>query len=275
MHEFEYLRPKTLVELRRALDRGAVILAGGQTLLPELKSRSRSIGALADAKAVLPEGIYLDAGRLIIGGAATHAEIASNDTVCAETPALAQLADQVGDPSVRNRGTLGGALASNHPAGDWPAAALALDAVLHTDGGNVPFKAIAAGSEDLAGRIILEVSFALAEDCAYSKFLHPAARYAVVGVFVALGSDDRRVAVTGLAKSGAFEWADAGTCDAPLSIRPGHQAIREDQLASEAYRHALTRELLREAEAMLGTDGPRAVSIAQGQPMSRAISQHV
>ena len=133
MHDFVYHRPPTLDEAcRLGAEEGAAFLAGGQTLLRDLKHRRRAPASLVKISGVVPREIDFRDGGITIGAGATHAEVAVSEVVRERLPALAGLAGHIGDPAVRHRGTLGGALAANEPASDYPAACLALAATVHT-----------------------------------------------------------------------------------------------------------------------------------------------
>lgn len=209
MQNFAYHRPRsladtvaTLAEAAKNGDTGeAKLLAGGQSLLPVMKL---DLAAPTDLVSIrdLPElqGIRRDGDRLVIGAAVTHAEVHASPDVAAAIPALAQLAGTIGDPQVRNRGTLGGSIAHNDPAADYPAALIALDAVVKTHRRELSAQDFFTGMFETAlepGEIIVEVSFAVPERAAYAKFPNPASRFAVVGVMVAKHAGGVRVAVTG------------------------------------------------------------------------------
>ena len=253
MHDFAYRRAASADDLGR-LPIGAVLLAGGQSLLPMVKARDVRPPLIVDVKPMLPRGVRLDGNRLVIGAGTTHAELAADPVLRSEAPCLADLADHVGDPSVRHRGTLGGALVSDHPAGDWPPVALALDAMLTTTERTVSFE---GWREDGAhpGEVVLEVALRRPEATGYVKLLHPAQRYAIVGALAAR-VDGREVrAVTGLYVEGARLW----------NGRPDDAAIRSDGFAAPDYRAALAVELVRRAETLRDGTAPFARAIVHGQ----------
>jgi len=237
---------------------GAVLLAGGQSLLPDMKARTASPDTLVDIKALLPIGIQLESDRIVIGAGTTHADIAADPILRDTLPGLAALAGDVGDPSVRNRGTLGGALVADHPAGDWPAAALALDAVLTTTQRQISFAEFRRETGRDPSEIVRQNSFTSADDLTYVKFLHPAQRYAIVGVLVARTGAAERAVVSGLWQGGARFWKEA---DRPATDDP---TLRGDPFASADFRIELAAELHQRAMAQLdGAD--RVVSIVHGQ----------
>lgn len=215
MYAFEIERPKTISDAVAALNNeDAQALGGGQTLIPALKARLAMPATLVSLSAI-PEirGICMnDAGDVCIGGGTTHAVVARD--AGAHYPALAQLAAHIGDPAVRNRGTLGGSIANNDPSACYPAAVLASKATIITNARHIDaddyFQGMFTTALD-AGEIVTEVRFPVPEAAHYQKFLQPASRFALVGVFVAKFADGVRVAVTGASEEGVFRWAEAET----------------------------------------------------------------
>ena len=211
MRDFAYARPSSLADAAKAFAGGgeAAFIAGGHTLLPAIKSRLRMPDTLVDLAAIPGlAGVTRDGDRLWVGAMTTHATVAAEATAI---PALAKLAGAIGDQQVRNRGTLGGVIANNDPAADYPAAVLALDAVVETDRGSHTADDYFQGMFSTAladGEIVTRVGFRVPQAAAYTKFRHPASRYAIVGVFVARFAEGVRVAVTG-AGPGVFRWAEA------------------------------------------------------------------
>src|SRR5262244_2799858 len=202
MRDFVYHHPTSLDEARQlALEEGAMLLAGGQTLLRDMKRGMHAPASLIDITGIVPKHIELHAGGVSIGAGATHAEVAGAAALQEHLPVLAALVDHIGDPAVRNRGTLGGALAANERAGDYLAACLALGATVHTTRREVAATEFFVGHCRTVlepGEIITAVTFPLARQSAYVKFLNPASRYAMVGVFAAVAADESpRIAVTG------------------------------------------------------------------------------
>src|SRR5271167_3317273 len=209
MYAFEYHRPQSLAGAAADLAKpDAKALAGGMTLLPTMKQRLASPAALIDLKNV-PElaGIAREGDNLVIGAMSTHADVARSSVVQAAIPALAKLAGGIGDPHVRNMGTIGGSLANNDPSADYPAAALALGATIVTNKRRIPAQEFFTGLFETAleaGELITQVSFPIPQKAAYMKFANPASRYALVGVFVARTTGGVRVAVTGAGENGVF-----------------------------------------------------------------------
>ncbi len=213
MYDFDLIRPRSLPEAVAALSEdGAQAISGGQTLIPTLKARLAQPERLVSLWNI-PElrGICTDDdGRLCIGAATTHAAVAAG--VAGRFPALAQLAGGIGDPAVRSRGTIGGSVANNDPAACYPAAVLATGATVITDRRQIAaddwFQGMFTTALD-EGEIVTEVRFPVPLRAAYAKFVQPASRFAMVGVFVAQFGDGVRVAVTGAAEDGVFRWTEA------------------------------------------------------------------
>ena len=182
------------------------ILAGGQTLLPTMKLHLAAPTDLVDIRAIDGmSGITFANNAVTIGAATTHAEVAGSAAVAAQIPALAALAGGIGDPAVRHMGTIGGSLANNDPAADYPAAVLALGATIITNNREITADEFFQGLFTTAlddNEIITAVSFTAPNRAAYAKFNNPASRYALVGVFVAETTSGIRVAVTGAGADG-------------------------------------------------------------------------
>ncbi|WP_341365760.1 xanthine dehydrogenase family protein subunit M [Yoonia sp. BS5-3] len=213
MYAFEIERPSTIADAVAALKTDdAQPLGGGQTLIPTLKARLAMPSALVSLSAI-PEmkGICLsDDGMLCIGGATTHAKVAQEAAV--HYPALAGLAAHIGDPAVRNRGTIGGSIANNDPSACYPAAALGSGATIITNTREIAADDFFEGMFGTAldeGEVITEVRFPIPQKANYQKFVQPASRFALVGVFVTKYADRVRVAVTGASDDGVFRWSEA------------------------------------------------------------------
>ena len=203
MYNFAYHRPSSLADAASAL-KGAgdgQLLAGGQTLIPTLKQRLAHPTDLIDLGGIGElDGIKTLGGRIEIGATTSHADVAGSADVRKAIPALAQLAASIGDAQVRNRGTIGGSIANNDPAADYPAAVLGLGATVHTNEREIAADHFFTGLFETAlkdGEIITKVSFPLPESAGYAKFPNPASRYAVVGVMAVKTGSGARVAVTG------------------------------------------------------------------------------
>lgn len=210
MYAFNFYRPKTVRQAASLLAKHgeAKILAGGQTLIPTLKQRLASPDTIIELGAVEGlTGVEKRGRNIVIGATTTHVDVATSPVVQEFIPALAALAEGIGDPAVRNRGTIGGSLANDDPAADYPAAALALGATIVTNKRKIPAEEFFKGLFETAleaDEIITKVSFPIPSKAAYAKFPNPASRYAIVGVFVAKKGSDVRVAVTGAGSDGVF-----------------------------------------------------------------------
>lgn len=213
MYAFEIERPSTIADAVAALKgEDAQALGGGQTLIPTLKARLAmpeqliSLAGIAEMKGVCKG----DAGEVCIGGGTTHAVVANE--AAALYPALAAMASHIGDPAVRNRGTIGGSVANNDPSACYPAAVLASGAEIITNARSITADDFFQGMFTTAldeGEIITEVRFPVPEKANYQKFVQPASRFALVGVFVAKYADGVRVAVTGASEEGVHRWTAA------------------------------------------------------------------
>jgi carbon-monoxide dehydrogenase medium subunit len=264
MYQFDYVRAKTLKDASRLLAQHgeAKLVAGGMTLIPTLKQRLARPSHLVDI-AQLDElrGIKAKAGRLEIGAATRHHQVASSAVVNKSIPALAQLAGVIGDPQVRNRGTIGGSIANNDPAADYPAAVLGLGATVVTTQREIAADDFFQGMFATAlrdGEIIVRVAFPLPKRAAYCKFPHPASGYAMAGVFVAQTGAGVRVAVTG-AGPGVFRWKEAEEAlgqslkaAALEGVTLDASGFNSDIHADAEYRANLVRVMAKRAVAKLG-----------------------
>ncbi len=213
MYNFEFAKPSSIGEAVEALGQDeAQALGGGQTLLPTMKQRLAAPATLVSLNGIAEMiGVCVnDAGEVCIGGATPHATVARE--ALAHYPALAALANRIGDPAVRNRGTIGGSLANNDPSACYPAAALGSGATIKTNARDIAADDYFQGMFETAldeGEIITEVRFPVPEKANYQKFVQPASRFALVGVFVAKYAGGVRVAVTGASSNGVFRWSEA------------------------------------------------------------------
>jgi aerobic carbon-monoxide dehydrogenase medium subunit len=210
MYAFDYARPTTIADAVKAYaaDPEAKLLAGGQTLIPTMKQRLASPSSIIDLSGIRElKAIMREANSITIGAMVTHDAVARNADVKAAIPALAALAGGIGDPAVRNAGTIGGSVANNDPAADYPSALLALGASVSTNKRVIHADQFFNGMFSTAleaGEVILAVSFPIPKRAAYSKFEQRASRYALVGVFVADTAAGIRCAVTGCGANGVF-----------------------------------------------------------------------
>jgi carbon-monoxide dehydrogenase medium subunit len=263
MYSFEYHRPHTLsgavADLARA---DAKALAGGQTLLPTMKQRLAQPSALVELQAVPDlKGIAREGDAIVIGSLTRHVEVAESLAVKAAIPALAALAGGIGDPHVRNRGTIGGSLANNDPAADYPAAALGLGATIVTDKRRIAADDYFKGLFETAlepGELIVKVSFPVPQKAAYVKFANPASRFALVGVFVAKTAGGVRVAVTGAGENGVFR---AGALETALSGNFSASALQGASVPSTGLNSDIHADADYRAH-LIGVLAKRAVTAA-------------
>lgn len=261
MHAFDYQRPATLKDAATFLKKNenARILGGGQSLIPTLKMRLAQTPALVDINTIAElRDVKLEAAVLTVGAGLRHSEVATHKDVLIGIPALARVAEGIGDRQVRNMGTLGGSLANNDPAADYPAAVLGLGATIHTNRRAIAADKFFVGLYETAlkpGEIITSVEFPLPKRAAYVKFKNPASRFALVGVFVSEGAGHVRVAVTGAA-NGVFRVKDMekklGDKFAPESIAKSKvpmDKLNSDLHASAEYRTHLITVMAKRAVA--------------------------
>ena len=263
MYSFNYVKANSLREAREFLKSNpdARPLAGGMTLIPTLKARLAQPSHLVDIGALEElRGIELQGSTLSIGAATRHNDVLRSEKVRQAIPALAELAGRIGDPAVRNLGTMGGSLANNDPAADYPAAALGLNAKIVTDRREIAADDFFQGMFTTAlepGELIVRIAFPVPKRAAYEKFAHPASGYAMTGVFVAETASDIRVAVTG-AGPGVFRWKEAEAAlaqkfaaDAVAGLRMPPDDLNEDIHASRDYRANLVNVLTKRAVARI------------------------
>ena len=266
MYETSYHRAGTSAEAVKLLsgtDDGKY-LSGGQTLIPTMKQRLAAPDALVDVRhASDMSGITIDGNQVRIGAATTHAEVASSAELRAVCPGLCDLAGHIGDPHVRHMGTIGGSIANNDPAADYPSAMMALNAQIVTNKRTIDTDDFFTGMFETAleeGELIVAVTFAAPSKSAYSKFPNPASRYAVAGVFVAkLKNGMVRVGVTGAGMGGVFRWEEAEAAlqaDWSASALEGLSVDSSDMMsdlhASAEYRANLVKVMAKRAVAAAG-----------------------
>ena len=263
MFDFTYRRAGSLAEARRLYEAAEdpQYLAGGHTLLPTMKQRLASPTDLIDLAGASDDAlrrVARDGGNLVVGALATHAEVAASAAVAEAAPALADLAGRIGDPHVRNRGTIGGSIANADPAADYPAAVLGLAATVRTDRREIAGDDFFTGLFETAleaGELVVSVSFPIPRSACYAKFPNPASRYAIVGAMVARTAWGVRVAVTGAAPC-AFRALDMeAALNADFSpgalegIAVDRAEMNEDIHASAEYRAHLVGVMARRAVA--------------------------
>lgn len=261
MYDFAYHRPATLDEatgLLQALD-DPWLIAGGQTLIPTLKQRLLSPSDIIDLGDIPGlRGVTVDGDRITIGALTCHTDVAASPEVQKMLPALAGLAGNIADMHVRNLGTLGGSIANNDPAADYPAAVLALGATISTNQRDIPADDFFTAMFDTAlneGEIITSVAFPVPNAAAYMKFDQPASRYALTGVFVAKFGSAVRVAVTGAGDCVFRETAMEKVLSTDFSpaalegVTVSAEGLNSDLFASPDYRAHLVKVMATRAVA--------------------------
>lgn len=262
MYQTNYHRASSLedaVKLRSGAGDGRY-LSGGMTLIPAMKTRLSAPSDIVDLRHVEGlKGIRVSGRNVEIGAATTHAEIAQSKEIESVCPALFYMANHIGDPLVRHLGTIGGSVANNDPAQDYPAALLAMNGTIVTDRREVKAEDFFTGLFETAledDEIVTAVRFTAPERCGYEKFRNPASRYAMTGVFVAKGEGGVRVAVTGAGENGVYRAKDleeklagdfsSGALDG-ATVSPSN--LMSDIHASSEYRANLVVVMARRAVA--------------------------
>lgn len=265
MYAFNYHKASSLADAAAKLSASTdgKLIAGGQTLIAAMKLRLAAPSDLVDITGIAElGGIRVEGSNLVIGAMTTHAAVAASPDVKRTIPALAHLAEGIGDRMIRNVGTLGGSVANNDPAADYPAAVLGLGAIIVTQKRRIAADDFFRGMYETAlepGEIVTSIAFPIPKRAGYVKFPNPASRYAIVGVFVSEGAGGVRVAVTGAGpgvfRSKAMEQALAANfapaAIAAVSISPND--LNGDMHASAEYRaHLVTVVAKRAIEQALG-----------------------
>lgn len=270
MYDTTYHRASSVEEAAR-LAQGAAeakYVSGGQTLVPAMKTRLAAPSDLIDLRHIAGlKGISVSGRTVTVGAGTTHAEVAASGELASVCPALCALAGHIGDPHVRHMGTMGGSVANNDPAADYPAAMLGLGATIVTDRREIAADDFFTGLFETAledGEIVTAIRFDAPDAAGYAKFPNPASRYAMTGVFVARRSDGVRVAVTGAGNDGVFR---AGELEAALAddFSPAalegksvpESAMMSDMHANAGYRANLVIVMAKRAVAAAG-NGPVA-----------------
>ena len=257
MKNFNFKSPTNTKEAAKLATGRATFLAGGMSLLPAMKLRLAAYSDLINLKKIKGlSGIKVSSKSLRIGSATTHAEVAASKEVGKSISSLAILADGIGDPQVRNRGTIGGSIANNDPAADYPAACLALNAIIHTNKRKIPADKFFKGmfETDLKkGELIESIEFEVPEKSGYAKFPNPASRYAVVGVYITKLKKEIRVAITGAGscvfRSKELEAALSNnfSSSAIESVNISSNGLNSDIHASAEYRAHMIKVMAKKA----------------------------
>ena len=201
MKQFNYHSAKDSKEASKLSSSNSAFLAGGMTTIPSMKLGLASYKDIINIKSIKKlSGIKVSGKSVIIGATTKHVEVANSKDVKKAIPSLALLAEGIGDPQVRNRGTIGGSIANNDPSADYPSSCIALDAIIHTNDRKIEASKFFKGMFETAlkkGELIEAIEFKIPEKSSYQKYPNPASRYAVVGVYVAKHKSGVRVAITG------------------------------------------------------------------------------
>tara|TARA_Y100000590_G_scaffold450742_1_gene590935 strand:- start:1037 stop:1822 length:786 start_codon:yes stop_codon:yes gene_type:complete len=257
MKNFNFKSVTSTKEATKLASGRATFLAGGMTLIPAMKLRLAAYSDLINIKKIRGiSGIKVSSKSIRIGATTTHAEVAASKEVGKSIPSLAVLADGIGDPQVRNRGTIGGSIANNDPAADYPSACLALNATIHTTKRKIPADKFFKGmfETDLKkGELIEAIEFEVPEKSAYAKFPNPASRYALVGVYVAKLKKEVRVAITGAGncvfRSKEIESSLSGNFSPSAidKVSISSKGLNSDIHASAEYRAHIIKVMTRKA----------------------------
>ena len=246
MKTFNYHSAKDVKEASKLASPNSAFLAGGMTTLPSMKLGLASYKDIIDIKKIKKlSGIKVTSKTVIIGATTKHVEVANSKEIKKAIPSLAKLAEGIGDPQVRNRGTIGGSIANNDPAADYPSACIALNATIHTNNRKIDAEKFFKGMFETSlksGEIIEAIEFQVPEKACYQKYPNPASRYAIVGVYVAKHKTGVNVAVTG-AKSCVYNeksleqaLSKSFSSSAVDGVRISSSGMNSDIHASAEYR---------------------------------------
>ncbi len=260
MYDFTYHRPTKIADavklIKKAKD--GKLLSGGMTLVPTMKQRLASPSDIIDLSGLKNSGIKVMKSKVTVAAGTTHAEVAASKDLAKAIPALCHLAGGIGDPHVRNKGTIGGSIANNDPAADYPSALVALNATVVTSKRKISADKFFKGMFETAlsrDEIVTAVEFPVPKRAGYAKFPNPASRYAMVGVFVADHGKEVRVAVTGAGpcvfRHGAMEKALKAnfSADAVAGVKTAAKDLNTDMHASADYRAHLVGVMAKRAVA--------------------------
>ena len=249
MYNFIYEKANTLEDVEKILDENeeSKILAGGQTLIPTMKQRLASPSTLVDISGIDELKFITDYGASItVGSTTTHNEVLSSDIIKNKIPSLADLAEGIGDPHVRNMGTIGGSISNNDPTADYPTACLSLKAKIKTNKRDISAEDFFVGLFETAleeNEIVVSIEFCIPKKASYMKFPNPASRYAMAGVYVSVFDDSINVAVTGASENGVFKWTEMEealsrefTLEKAKSVKLSSEGVMSDIHADSAYR---------------------------------------
>ncbi len=264
MYDFAYHKPTTVADAVKILaaDSDARPISGGQTLLPALKHRLNKPTSVVDLSGIAElRGIKRDGNKIVIGAMTRHADVANSAEVKAAIPMLAMLASGIGDPAVRNRGTIGGSVSNNDPAADYPSAVVALNATVVTSSRRIAADDFFQGMFTTAmepGELLVAVEFPIPEKAGYAKMRNPASRYVMAGAFVAKTGGQVRVAINGAAAcvfrqkdmeaALSANWSPA----AVAGVKQAADDMNSDIHGSAEYRAHLVTVMAKRAVAAAG-----------------------
>ena len=257
MKTFNYHSAKDVKEASKLASSNSVFLAGGMTTIPSMKLGLASYKDIIDIKKISKlSGIKVSGKTIKIGATTRHVEVANSRDVKKAIPSLAALAEGIGDPQVRNRGTIGGSIANNDPAADYPSACIALNAIIHTNIRKIDAENFFKGMFETSLKkteIIELVEFEIPQKSSYQKFANPASRYAIVGVYVAKHKTGINVAVTG-AKSCVYNDKDLASAlsknfssSIVENVKISSSGMNSDIHASSEYRANMVKVFAKKA----------------------------
>lgn len=261
MYEVNYHKAKDVKDAVKLMGKAedGKLMSGGQTLIPTMKQRLAAPSDLVDISSIADlKGVKVEGSKITIGAATTHAEVASNKKLQKACSGIASLAGMIGDPHVRHKGTIGGSIANNDPAADYPSAMVALNASIKTNKRTLSADKFFIGMFETAlneGEVVVSVSFDKPKKSAYAKFPNPASRYAMAGVFVAkLADNSVRVGVTGAGADGVFRHKGMEkalsakfNADALAGITVNEGDMLSDLHGDAAYRANLVKVMAKKA----------------------------
>ena len=257
MKKFNYHSAKDVKEASKLSSSNSAYLAGGMTTIPSIKLGLASYRDIIDIKGIKSlSGIKVSGKSVKIGATTKHVEVAKSKDLKKAIPSLAALAEGIGDPQVRNRGTIGGSIANNDPSADYPSACIALNAVIHTNNRKIEAEKFFKGMFETSlksGEIIESIEFSIPEKSNYQKYPNPASRYAIVGVYVAKHKSSVNVAVTG-AKSCVYNDKDLSkalsnkfSSSSVDAVRISSSGMNSDIHASAEYRANMIKVFAKKA----------------------------
>jgi carbon-monoxide dehydrogenase medium subunit len=258
MKTFNYHLVKDIKEAKKLASPNSAFLAGGMTTIPSMKLGLGTYKDIIDIKGIKKlSGIKVSGKILKIGATTKHVEVATSREVKKSIPSLAALAEGIGDPQVRNRGTIGGSIANNDPSADYPSACIALNASINTSNNRkIDAENFFRGLFETAlkkGEIIESIEFEIPQKSNYQKLPNPASRYAVVGVYVAKYKSGVNVGVTG-AKPCVYNDKDLAnvlsknfSSSAIEGVKISFSGMNSDIHASANYRANMVKVLAKKA----------------------------